>query len=1094
MKKGTLYLLFLLVASSIRGQNVPYQAPVNPEFLEYQTNLQGSGVQSSNEAHGETWMIPEMVRPYFPSGKSGRGSNPTVLPSYYDLRSIGMMSSVKDQGACTSGWAFAVMAALELAWTIYETYDTNLSENNLKNCHGFNRGPCSGGNIKMATSYLSRLSGPVSESSDPYVPSIQACLTGLPPLACVPNIRFLPNDIQTIKQELYDYMAIYSTLYWTNSSFDATNFTYFYNGTSTANHAITIVGWDDLKVTAGGTGAWIAKNSFGAGWGESGYFYISYNDSRILSENACFPNPSRITYRTNSTLYFYDDLGWVQSWGYENEEAYGLVKFVAANDYSLASIGTWVVAGSSMVDIEVYDTFDGAILSTLLLTMPTHECIYPGYYSFDLPYGESLNLTPGNDYYIQVKYTTPGCNNPIPSEMVAPNYSTNATIQTGKCWMSGDGITWDAVGQGTPYMLDLCIKAYTYKSMDPPYLVFASMQIESPQHAYLFWYYPYDHLGLTGFNVYRDNILLNSSPIPADPNNYWQDYSDYNVPFCEHTYTVTAVYGSTESVPSNSQSIMVGQRTVIRESFEYSGDISPGWAIENVFNPSGETLISFIVQSPYYPQLYAYDSNYFVRFACTQTIMGERVRLKRYIPVSTIGLSNVSISFAWYESSYSSWADNGVEIQWSTDGNSWNTAASFLRYNETDGWKEKEVDLPPEAAGQSAIYIGFLFKAVNDESPDCFLDLAKVTTCGPPLPGYLVVGTGNSGVVEYPFSTGNMDARTQSLYHQDEILSAGGYPGLITKIGYYMNTTPSLQVMHNFQIKLKNTTQTSLDNWVTDGMTTVYSGDYQVSSWPYGWHMITLESPFYYDTTNLLVEICFDNDSYTNNTYVQCGYYPNSNFHHRFDGFNSSGCNTTDGNVSNYLPWLRLYMTPEVLPVTNLQNITTASNQSNCFDATQTITLAGSGTTFTVKNGGNVNLIAGHNILFYPGADVQSGGYLHGYITTSGQYCGSLKTSLVTNPENRNPDIPAASEGLTNPLFRIYPNPTTGNFILELTGEVQYGKIAVEIYGTWGEKVLSTTLNGERKQELSLSDKPTGVYFIRVVTGEKTETLKIIRQ
>ncbi|MEI7982717.1 MAG: T9SS type A sorting domain-containing protein, partial [Bacteroidota bacterium] len=177
---------------------------------------------------------------------------------------------------------------------------------------------------------------------------------------------------------------------------------------------------------------------------------------------------------------------------------------------------------------------------------------------------------------------------------------------------------------------------------------------------------------------------------------------------------------------------------------------------------------------------------------------------------------------------------------------------------------------------------------------------------------------------------------------------------------------------------------------------------------------------------------------------------------------------------------------------TLIQNIEIPNGETNCYNASQTITVAGNETTFTVQNGGSATMIAGQNILYLPNTTVQSGGYMWGYIAPSGPYCVNPSIPVVVNEEKIIEATKSVSKEQSS--IKIYPNPTTGNFILELPLDIQTEKVQVEVYGIWGKKVLTTTLNGERKHEFSLSDKPTGVYFIRLVSGDKTETLKIIKQ
>ncbi|MEI7726449.1 MAG: YCF48-related protein [Bacteroidota bacterium] len=173
-----------------------------------------------------------------------------------------------------------------------------------------------------------------------------------------------------------------------------------------------------------------------------------------------------------------------------------------------------------------------------------------------------------------------------------------------------------------------------------------------------------------------------------------------------------------------------------------------------------------------------------------------------------------------------------------------------------------------------------------------------------------------------------------------------------------------------------------------------------------------------------------------------------------------------------------------------LTNLTVGPGATPCYNAQQTITVAGSGTTFTVQNGGDATLVAGQNISFLPGTKVDQGGHLWGYITTTGSYCVAPSAPFNT----LNTDEPAALIQKESSLFRVYPNPTTGKFTLELNTELNDVEATVRIYGMLGEEVLQENLAGSRKTEFSLSERPNGIYIIRVMMGDKMGTAKVIKQ
>ena len=165
------------------------------------------------------------------------------------------------------------------------------------------------------------------------------------------------------------------------------------------------------------------------------------------------------------------------------------------------------------------------------------------------------------------------------------------------------------------------------------------------------------------------------------------------------------------------------------------------------------------------------------------------------------------------------------------------------------------------------------------------------------------------------------------------------------------------------------------------------------------------------------------------------------------------------------------------------------TGQSLCHNATSTITVAGGGTTFTVQSGSSETMIAGQNIDYLPGTKVFPGGYMHGYIAPAGPYCIPPPPLTPKYKEKEEP-IP----GSPQPLFSVYPNPTNSDFTVSIDPSNAKGKINIEIFGIQGGKLMSVTLINEFNHVFSLSDRKSGIYFIRVNSGNRIATEKVIRQ
>lgn len=459
MKSILLFVLLVLSSSLLISQETEYTSPVNPDFLMHQQKVQAGifPVTSNGYVLNEE---PLSVLFNFDAYLKSKAGKATLYDDVYDLRTLGFVSPIANQGSCGACWTFATVASLE-SWILKNTWGMfDFSEQNIRTCHGFylSDGTCTGGNPKKSTAYMSRFAGPVLESEHPYdADPLSVCQNTYPPAVRVSGYRAVPNDMNSIKDAILARGALYTNMYYDDLYYNDTDFTYYYNGSNSTDHAVTLVGWDDNKVTAGGTGAWIIKNSWGPVWGENGFFYISYNDTKVNSTVAYWTDLDN--FDSTETLYMYDELGQISNRGYGDSLGYALVKFmVGSHAQNIEKVGTWVNTAGATIDVTVYDTKNGNTLSGQLSSLSGLACDLPGYYTFDLP--AAVPLAAGEDFYVMVKYVTPGYYYPIPYEALSASYA-EPVIEAGVGWYGHYGTSWTAAGNDVAGKeFDFCIRAY----------------------------------------------------------------------------------------------------------------------------------------------------------------------------------------------------------------------------------------------------------------------------------------------------------------------------------------------------------------------------------------------------------------------------------------------------------------------------------------------------------------------------------------------------------------------------------------------------------------------------------------------------------
>jgi trimeric autotransporter adhesin len=150
--------------------------------------------------------------------------------------------------------------------------------------------------------------------------------------------------------------------------------------------------------------------------------------------------------------------------------------------------------------------------------------------------------------------------------------------------------------------------------------------------------------------------------------------------------------------------------------------------------------------------------------------------------------------------------------------------------------------------------------------------------------------------LNHPFRSTYFDARTQMLYSAAELSALGFSAGNITSVGFNVVTKGSTQPFAGFTIKLKNTATTALAGGAFEtGATTVYSASYSTTV---GVNTIPI-TPFAWDgTSNLLVDICFDNTTASGDDVVQSATSTANTYYDRQNTNVTPGCSIANNAFS----------------------------------------------------------------------------------------------------------------------------------------------------------------------------------------------------